>query len=120
VHDPAPSGATTLTGDAVAETVARFTDLYGDALAVPAIAHDMCVPVSEAFVQALAESGVAARVLSGVRMGEFNGTPVLLNGHFAVEVGEVVYDWTARQFDEGASVPLVEPVAVWRERWPAL
>lgn len=117
--DPA-STAGAPDGDALAETVTRFTGLYGDALAVPAIAHDMCVPISEAFASALADAGVEAEVLSGVRMGDFNGTPVVANGHFAVRVGEVVYDWTARQFNETAAVPLVEPVTVWRRRWPTL
>ena len=86
----------------------------------PALAYDQCVPVSEAFGRTLTEAGVAATVISGVRMGQFQGVPVVLNGHFAVRVDDTVYDWTARQFDPDAPVPLVEPVAAWRERWPAL
>lgn len=106
--------------DAVAGVVRVFADQYGGALLDPAAAHDMCVPVSEAFAGALAEAGVEAAVINGVRMGEFMGHRVVEVGHFAVQVGETVYDWTARQFDEGAAVPVVEPVSVWRERWTSL
>lgn len=120
-HSPLPQpGTDAAVSDRVSEVVARFADRYGDALAVPEAAHDMCVPVSEAFVAALADAGVEAALVSGVQMGEFRGMPVVLRGHFAVQVGEKVFDWTARQFDPHAPVPVVEPVSAWRDRWPAL
>lgn len=86
----------------------------------PVEAEDRCVPVSEAFIAALADEDVSAQLVNGVRMGQFQGIPVVLNGHFAVQVGDTIYDWTARQFDPTAPVPLVEPVQAWRARWPSL
>lgn len=90
---------------------------------------DMCVQVSEHFVSTLAEHGIAAETISGMLMGtapEFEGETLVLAGHYAVLVhdqdsagqpADVVYDWTARQFDPSARVPLVQPLTQWRETW---
>ena len=93
---------------------------------------DMCVAVSEDFVAMLAEHDIAAETISGVMMGEvpeIPGTTAVLAGHYAVLVhdqaadgspGDVVYDWTARQFDPTARVPLIQPLAQWRATWTEL
>jgi hypothetical protein len=59
-------------------------------------------------------------VISGLKFGEvpeFPGQRMVLGGHFAVQVGTTAYDWTARQFDPQASVPLVLPVDQWHGEW---
>ncbi|MFF8601752.1 hypothetical protein ACF065_27025 [Streptomyces sp. NPDC015232] len=77
--------------------------------------------MSTAFAASLAEAGVSASVVSGVEMEDLpDGGKLLLRGHFAVRVGQDVYDWTARQFDANARVPLVIPYDEWRQTWKAL
>lgn len=106
--------------------VERFSAEHPE-LRDPSGAHDRCVPVSEAFAALLVEHGVVAEVVDGVRFGEvpeFPGERLMLGGHYAVAVttdgGKTVCDWTARQFDPNAPVPLVKPLAVWRETWQRL
>lgn len=90
---------------------------------------DMCVRVSDEFVALLGENGIVAESVSGILMGtvaEFPDVPVVVAGHHAVLVhdqgpdgkpADVVYDWTARQFDPKARVPLVQPLEEWRQKW---
>lgn len=87
----------------------------------PALIHDRCEEVSEAFAAHLAEAGVEATVVSGMRLQDLPGGGVLvLGGHFAVLVGDVVYDWTARQFQPAVPVPLVVSYDQWRQVWKDL
>lgn len=83
-------------------------------------AYDQCVPVSEEFAALLKHNGVSCEVISGVRYGEFMGHRVVAGGHFAVQVGNDVYDWTIRQFEPNASVPKVCSIVEWRAQWEKL
>lgn len=104
--------------------IAAFADAYGHLCEDPEEARDRCVPISEAFAAKVRAAGHTAEVVSGMQMGEhplFPGLRMALNGHFAVVVdGTTSYDWTARQFDPSAPVPLVEPAAEWAKRWPRM
>lgn len=76
--------------------------------------YDQCITYSEAFAHFVGSHGVDAEMISGFTM-EGN---VILQGHSATLVyGAVVFDWTARQFDPAAEVPLVMPLAEWRQTW---
>lgn len=81
----------------------------------PDEARDRCQSESAAFMETLAAYGVEATVVSGLRVRSWDG--LVLAGHFAVRVGDDVWDWTARQFDPSAEVPLVMPLSRWREEW---
>lgn len=86
----------------------------------PLAVHDRCEWVSGEFARLCTSRGVAATVISGLRFGEipeFPGRPLLLGGHFAVDASGTVVDWTARQFDPAAPVPLVTVLAEWRRTW---
>lgn len=77
---------------------------------------DRCFAYSEAFVALLPEHDT--EVVSGVWMNV--EARIIYAGHAAARVDDQVYDWTARQFDPAAPVPLVTPLATWREMWKAL
>lgn len=112
--------STRLTGLPVA--VPEFAARYRDALMDPATAFDLCKPISDEFAALAREHGLAdVEVLCGAKIGEAPGLPgvrLFLAGHFAVRVGDEVYDWTARQFDPHAAVPTVRTLADWRAEWP--
>lgn len=100
-----------------AEFVASHTHF-----ADPDLSRDRCIEAAEAFVAACQSAGVAAQVVTGARFGEapqFPGVRLLLNAHSAALICEtnVVYDWTARQFDPEAEWPLVQSLQRWREQW---
>ncbi|MER6400127.1 hypothetical protein ABT263_29400 [Kitasatospora sp. NPDC001603] len=100
--------------------VTRFLDNWPQCRD-PRLIHDQCHEVSKAFAASLAEVGVSASVVSGAEMEDLpDGGKLILRAHFAVRVGEDVYDWTARQFDAGAPVPLVAPYDEWRQTWKTL
>ena len=83
----------------------------------PERARGNCFNESRRFVAALDMNGIEGEVISGVRT-QHN---VVLNGHAAVRVGDMVYDWTARQFyPHDQPVPLVQTYEEWREDWPSL
>jgi hypothetical protein len=89
-------------------------------LADPEQVRDRCDKVSGEFARLCADRGLPAKVVSGMRFGEipeFPGTEVVLGGHFAVSVGTSVIDWTARQFDPCAQVPVVVSLGEWRKVW---
>ena len=87
----------------------------------PAEVRDRCVWESEDFARALRAAGVrAVTVVSGFATAEFGGHVLVTCGHTAVRVGDTVYDWTARQFNPTAPVPLVLPYEEWRAAWPDL
>lgn len=115
-----PEGAAR-TAAALAEVVARFAERHVH-LSDPYEAHDRCIEASEAFVAACEQAGLPAETVTGARFGEvpeFPGVRLLLNAHTATLLPEsnVVYDWTARQFDSAADWPTVQPLSTWREKW---
>jgi hypothetical protein len=101
-------------------------------LADPACAREICAEISEEFEQICLEAGFAAKVISGMEFGEvpeFPGVTLMLNGHYATLVAaptdedperDIVVDWTARQFDPNCTVPLIQTLGEWRERWKPL
>jgi hypothetical protein len=80
----------------------------------PLLAAERCFEYSTAFVDLVG----AGTVVSGVWMDVEHR--IVHAGHAAALIDGVIYDWTARQFDADAPVPLVEPEASWRERWKPL
>lgn len=99
------------------EVVAEFESCG----ATPEGAHDQCVSESARFRLALIEVGIFAEIVSGFRVVTFlDGIEVITNGHVAVRVGDVVYDWTARQFDPDAKFPAIMTVPEWEAAWPSL
>lgn len=115
----------------VDRVAATFAEGKGALLTDPNLAREWCLERSEEFVELLLAEGVAAQTVSGAVFGEvpeFPGVELLLHGHVAALVclgdpstasddADVVYDWTARQFDPECPVPLVQPVIEWRRRW---
>lgn len=120
---------------AVASAIVTFDAEHGARCRNPDAIREWCFEVSSAFAETLAAAGVPARVVEGLRMGtlpQFPDVELVLGGHAAVLaperydekagewVGEVVYDWTARQFDPQAPVPLTQPLVEWRATWRAV
>lgn len=119
-------------GVGVRDVVAAFGRLHGAALQTPEGASERCQEVSEDFVTHCHQHGVPAELITGGWFGEderFPGIEVMMAGHFAVLtpvrydeshdewMGEVVIDWTARQFDPAAPVPLIVSEQEWRSTW---
>lgn len=77
-----------------------------DQLAIPSTAAGLCVDASEAFAAYLRDSGSSAEVVD-----------VPGQAHTVVESQGFVIDWTARQLDETADIPVVEPVDVYYARF---
>lgn len=114
--------------DGAGPNVARVIGLFGGfgfaaLLADPAEARDQCVSISETFASACRHRDIDARTVTGFLKGSippFTGE-VILCGHTAAEVpgpdGWLAVDWTARQFDPRAPVPLVVPVTDWQAFW---
>jgi hypothetical protein len=103
------------------EVVQTFRDEHPWCLN-PDECRDRCQLASFDFFQAVRAVGVEdAEIISGVQFAyvEFGGIrhEVIENGHFAVRVEDRVYDWTARQFDPNAEVPMVVPTTAWRAQW---
>lgn len=101
-------------------TVEEVAATFESCGATPEGAHDQCVTESERFHGWLLDHGIEAHVVNGFQFGTFMGKVVVTDGHTAVQVGHVVYDWTARQFDPAAPFPLVQPVSEWRKTWRSL
>ena len=100
-----------------AEQVAAEFESCG---ATPEGAHDQCVTESQRFVWALRERGIDAETVTGYHVADLMGFKVITQGHVGVRVGDVVYDWTARQFDPAAGFPHITTVAEWEAEWPSL
>lgn len=77
-------------------------------------ARDECRNESLMFLRTLDICKVpGGELISGVKVvGD-----VIVGGHFAVQVGDLVYDWTARQFDEDAPLPKITTVEEFRSEW---
>lgn len=112
--------------------VATFAQLHGATLQTPEDAYERCQEVSQAFTDHCHQNGVPARLITGGQFGEderFPGIELLMVGHFAVLVpawydetleewvGDVVIDWTIRQFAPAAPVPQITPLDEWRATW---
>lgn len=118
------------------QVVEDFDAAFGDLCRQPEWARERCAEVSDRFAEKATAAGFPAKSISGIQMGEipqFPGVTLMLHGHFAALVAtrfdeqasdgqgewtdEVVFDWTARQFDPDADVPLVVDLDEWRETW---
>lgn len=113
--------------------IATFGGVWSsDLLADPATARNRHRLVPEAFAHVCRRYGIPAEIVTAVllaRVPPFQHQPVLC-GHTAVQVstlaghhlcdGEIIVDWTARQFDPAAPVPLVVASADWRAFWRGL
>jgi hypothetical protein len=88
-------------------------------------AYANCYAVSVRFARFLREHHVACLllVLTGpvADMTAAAGRWPYLNpstaSHWVVQVGDVIIDWTARQFDPAAELPYLSPAATAGERW---
>lgn len=115
-----PTDAKTAAATGLEDVVAEFAQQHRQDLLDPSYAHERCVVTSQAFAALCERHGVEAEVISGMKMGEmpeFPGMRMMLAGHFAVLVGDTVYDWTARQFEPQAAVPKVVTETEWRAEW---
>ena len=94
-----------------------------DHLNDPLQAYDRCAQESERFLRfiqewdGLREHNRTAKLIFGFKFGEFRGQQVITQAHVAVEVGDEVYDWTARQFDPAAPVPKITSVEEFHAEW---
>ena len=87
----------------------------------PERARGACFNESHRFALVLADVGIRAEVVSGVTYGDFAGQRVVMDGHAAARVGDVVYDWTARQFwPHDQPVPLIQSYEEWAATWQPL
>lgn len=95
---------------------------WGDSLSICASEHGNCAMVSETFIDWLDERGIKARFITGAkavnrawaksaaRVGESDG-------HTAVQVGQMVIDFTAKQFDKSFPIPRIYDVGTFDEEW---
>lgn len=103
--------------------LSALVDEFGEEhpnLKVPGYARERCNEASWEFVYFLRNRGIEAEVVDGVRMGKVDESlrvPLILGGHFAVNIAGTVYDWTARQFRPDAEVPEIMTLAEWRKTW---
>jgi hypothetical protein len=88
-------------------------------LVLPAFVNGECMKISEAFAEACAAAGFRPVIVQCEEfIGELDPNRALdfwLSAepraivHHVVRVGGKTYDWTARQFDSMALVPLIRP-----------
>jgi hypothetical protein len=111
-------------GPAVASVISLFGGFgFSDLFADPAEARDQCISASDLFASMCAHRGIEAGTATGflkARVPPFEGE-VIVCGHTTAEVpwatGRIAVDWTARQFDPSAPVPLVVPLTDWQAFW---
>lgn len=120
--------ASAIPPDGAGPDVARVIHLFGGfgfarLLSDPAEARDQCIHISESFASVCRHRSINAGTVTGFLKGSvppFTGEAILC-GHTAAEVpgpgGPLAVDWTARQFDPHAPVPLVVPLADWQAFW---
>lgn len=98
--------------------IADFGSVQAEALSAP---RDACYVISGEFARCLRAFGVKAEIVNGVALAPAMtpGSVIIVAAHTAVVVVDsgLVVDWTARQFDPSAPLPLVVPLEVWREFW---
>lgn len=127
--------ARALDPDAVTGPLGDAIRLFGELgftrhLADPANARDQCIQVSQTFESMLAHRGIPAETVDGFCFAEVPpfGQEAIAADHTAVRAvttgagkddgsSEIAIDWTARQFDPVAPVPLIVPLADWRAFW---
>lgn len=80
----------------------------------PEDARDQCYVEAAYFAEVLMGHGIHATAVSGLKMGAGGG---VLAGHFAVRVGDQVWDWTFRQFDPECEVPTIIPWSTWQKQF---
>ena len=96
-------------------------------LADPARARDQCIEISTLFTGMCTHRGIPAETVDGyllARIPPFTEEAVIC-GHTGVRApgvaadgsSGIVIDWTARQFDPAAPVPLVVTIGDWRAFW---
>ncbi len=95
----------------------------------PANAHDQCISVSTTFERMCAHRGIPAETVDGFCFTRFPPfkREAMVAGHTAVRAlascaqqdvsREIAIDWTARQFDPVAPVPLIVEFEDWRAFW---
>lgn len=106
-------------------TLVTMTQLVEDfAKENPACFHagqcrDRCDYFSTVFMDRIHENtNLPASLVQGFMFMEVDGHRVILEGHVATLVNnDTVFDWTARQFDPKAPVPVIQPLSEWRETW---
>lgn len=78
----------------------------------PAQARGLCGTASVEWIAYLNENGISgAEQIHGQWQHKVSG------GHTCALVGQFVYDWTLRQFEENADVPTITPIEGWRRDW---
>lgn len=96
--------------------ISDYATVRAEALSAP---QDACYERSEEFARCLRTFGMKAKTVSGVAMASDRVISAAHTATVAIDFGMVV-DWTARQFDPQAPLPLIVPLRVWREFWQAL
>ena len=114
-------------GGLLGDVIRLFGGLgFAERLQDPAAARDQCISVSGTFADVCNHRGIPAESVTGflfARVPPFE-QELVVDGHTAVQVqmtagrgGELVIDWTARQYDPGVPVPLIVTAAAWRAFW---
>jgi hypothetical protein len=92
----------------------------------PYTARDACCFMSDEFICYLEANGFLVpgpknniRTVTGFKFAD-NACTIVTQGHTAVLIEDTVWDWTARQFDEKAPVPLLMPLSQWEAEWKPL
>jgi hypothetical protein len=121
-------GASDISGP-LGNVIRLFGELgFAAHLADPANARDQCIAVSVTFASICTRRGISAETLDGFLLARIPpfGKESVVWGHTAVRATadgqgdttrEVVIDWTLRQFDAAAPVPLIVTLAGWRLFW---
>lgn len=76
----------------------------------PHTAQDECYHASYAFLGLLQEGKIDAELTEGMYL---DPDDIIIWDHYGVKVGDVVYDWTARQFYPPAPWPMIVPWEDW-------
>jgi len=97
---------------------------FGQVLADPAAVRDQAPAISEAFERMCSGRDLSVCVITGFLAAGCD-QQLIPQGHMANEVQaddgrRLVVDWTARQFDPKAPVPLIVTLAAWQAFWRPL
>lgn len=101
------------------DVVANFKAKYVEC-EYPEHIADRCFAYSAEFIRWVEAAcpDPDTEVISGVHFDGENR--IILAGHAAARVGDLVFDWTLRQFYPDAEVPTITPLAQWRDTWKSL